>query len=318
ELIDGLVNANQLWVYALAFSRDGHWLAAAYQDGLRIWDVAGQKVARRILRKETGGPLAFTQDGGSLLCCGRQQILFLDPFSGGEKRPFRLPRPKDPVFPDAVGVLALSADGQRMVTGGVRGGLRSWDVATGTPRVLREEGQPIAALDLSPNGKLLVVGEQHGNLFVYDATGKERWHKQFPQFGLSTGTAAAFSADGRQLALAHSRRLEIWDVTQLVQATPEELEPARAVAAADAPPAADGAGRVPGFQAHRAIDRNHSVGIVGLMVSPNDSTLVTVSMDKTARAWALATGEPFGQPLDLSGHPKMASIRPDGRAFAIA
>src|SRR5262249_26023255 len=80
ELIDGLVNANQLWVYALAFSRDGHWLAAAYQDGLRIWDVAGQKVARRILRKETGGPLAFTQDGGSLLCCGRQQILFLDPF----------------------------------------------------------------------------------------------------------------------------------------------------------------------------------------------------------------------------------------------
>jgi hypothetical protein len=205
-----------------------------------------------------------------------------------------------------------------MVTGGSRGSLRTWDVATGTPKVLRQEGQPITALDLSPNGRFFVLGEQQGNVLVYDATGKERWHKQFTQFAPATCTAAAFSADGRQLALAHSRRLEIWDVEKLVQATPDELEPVKAPAMAGAPPAANGVHAIPGFQAHRAIDRNHWVGIAGLLVSPDDSTLITVCMDKTARAWSLATGEPLGQPLDLSGHPKMASICPDGRAFVIA
>jgi WD40 repeat protein len=318
ELIDGLVNANQLWVYGLAFSGDSRWLAAAYSDGLRVWDVAGQKVARRILRKETGAPLAFTPNGHSLACSGRDRVLFLDPLSGGEQKSFRLPRPKDPLFPDAVSFLALSADGQRLVTGGFRGGLRTWDVATGTPRVFREDGQPITALDSSPNGKFFVVGEQHGNVFVCDATGKVRWHKQFLQFGPATSTAAAFSADGRQLALAHPRRLEIWDVEKLVQATPEELAPVKAAAAADAPPAADGAHLISGFQAHSRDERTHWSGIWGLMVSPDDSALITVGMDKTARAWSLTSGQPIGQPLNLSGYPKMASIRPDGRALVIA
>jgi len=67
--------------------------------------------------------------------------------------------------------------------------------------VMRGVGNPLTALDLSPDGRTLAVGDNHGNLLFFDAVTGRRAGRPYT---VPTGpiTAVRFSPDGTRMAVA--------------------------------------------------------------------------------------------------------------------
>jgi serine/threonine protein kinase len=58
---------------------------------------------------------------------------------------------------------------------------------------------------------------------------------------------------------------------------------------------------------------SHPDRIVAAALSPDGRTVLTGSLDKTARLWSAATGKPFGSPLQHEGPVAAVAFSPDGR-----
>src|SRR6516225_576218 len=96
------------------------------------------------------------------------------------------------VRPLWVWTAALSADGRLLALGG-DGALTLWDTTTGKQvRTFPGQVSPGSPLALSPDGSLLVAGDERGGLRWLDtATGRQLW--LVPAQGRVTGHRAAFS-----------------------------------------------------------------------------------------------------------------------------
>ncbi len=90
-----------------------------------------------------------------------------------------------------------------------------WDLEAHRPRmILREAGQPVWRLAMSPDGRSL-AGAKHGRggpVVVWDLSGDRPRHRLFPVTG--SVYALAFSPDGRRLAasMGGSISIRIWDL----------------------------------------------------------------------------------------------------------
>ncbi len=158
-------------VTAVAFSSSGHGLLAT-TDGakLRVWDLDAGKELQQFLAKPGWHPR------------------FLYP--AGDMRA-------------AVETLALSHDGQRIVTADSEGGIRLWDVKTGTKlRSFKLNAVRTITLGFSPDGRSMLTKNVDDSSLLRDVkTGKEIQH-----FGAAS--TPSFSADGRRVMLGTS----VWDV----------------------------------------------------------------------------------------------------------
>jgi WD40 repeat protein len=195
-------------VDAVAVAADGRTLASGgWQDHtIRLWDLStgGERLVINLPRPNGLNygdvPLAFSPDG-KLLVSGsgdrvNRKVYFWEATMGKELR--HLDR-------EAVR-LALSADGQTLVTTGWDGVARVWDVATLVE--LRQLPGAGGVLALSPDAKMLATGDTHGVIHLWElATGKERRWLAGHESGAAPGggyfaggvSALAFSGDGRSL-----------------------------------------------------------------------------------------------------------------------
>ena len=190
-------------VDAIAFSPDGHRIAAAGDRAIRIWlddKLAASLPAFFALNMNA---IAFSPDGarivaGSQLC----ELAVWDAATYGSQI---LRRPPDPV-----GAIAVSPDSARVAAGFDNGLVELWGRNGAVLGGWRAHGDEIRAVAFSPDGKRLVTGSADRTARLWDATSgapgiELRGHT-------AAVTAVAFSPDGARLATgSKDQTVRIWE-----------------------------------------------------------------------------------------------------------
>ncbi|MGH7138932.1 MAG: WD40 repeat domain-containing protein, partial [Pirellulales bacterium] len=270
------------WSFMARFSSDGHWIACADGNRVRLWDAATGRIARELPAGDVGSFLsvAFSPTDNRLLAigCGGQgddsYIALWDIDAGIEL--VRLPGATDldgiPAGASSVvGALAFSPDGKYLVAGfGVKwtlnpGGspfpLKVWEVANRRLILLNGHTAFCMSLDFSRDGRLLATGSRDGTAILWSTvTWKRAQTLQNPdQSGRGYGgyvEGVAFSPDGKTLAMASREgNVHLWDVAT------GKLETLK----------------------------GHSSAVVAVVFSPDGRTLASGGADQTVRLWNVET-----------------------------
>ncbi len=174
--------------------------------------------------------------------------------------------------------VTVSPDGKYIAnaqsTPGKPGEVKIWDPATGTIVYTIQEPQGLRALAFSPDGKSLATGSSDGAVRLYEtatfrlrAIGKDK-HKAIIY-------RLCFFKEGKYLATASDdKTARIWDVPAV---SPKEN------------------GNDPVDIKSVAIFEGHTLGVLDVSVSADGHTLLTGSLDRTARCYDVP------EPLPASG-----------------
>jgi len=208
---------------ALAFSRDGKFIAAGLHSKIQLWEIAaGTGVGAMETKFSPIARLAFANDGKTLLAGGPAgQVEVYDFTESRMLRTFQAGRLTPEFSADGSRIAAVQAQllpFKDPFTGKLMGAASTqrvafWDPAAG--KQLRTLEFPTGGIGLSPDGrKIAVVGFGGGRLLAIE-TGKE--------VGTFTGGetrpigAGQFSADGKILCapLLNRESVILWDVATL-------------------------------------------------------------------------------------------------------
>lgn len=342
-------------IRTITFTADGSAVAIVGRDGsVGVWDLRTGSRGLGIRSPETcvfnECPDVFTADlseDGSVLATGDGEGLVHVWKLGPAREILTVSNPyvTPPYFGEGVASqVALSPDGQLLSTGEIDDTVQMWDIPTRQKRWSLPEVPEPAALTFSPDGSHLFFGNTYprtgGGASIVDVASGEAeilltnrtvdvWGPQFS----ADGSRVAFthrdpfvSSDPRG-SLAGSRTLAVWDVPSNLQvsnatagAGPLALSPdGRVVATSDGP-------------VLRLLDANsldllgtlegHTATITTIEFSPDGRTIVTGSLDGTARVWDTESGIPIFvppvQPIRLlaaafgAGGSRIATIYADG------
>ena len=152
--------------YRAVFSPDGKYVASADQDGkIRIWDVASSTIIKTLSGHPQAAKLiSFSPNGQLLATSGDDNALRLwDLNSGTELRA---------ISSTAVQRLDFSPDGKRLATVSYDRAVVLWDVTDLQEVVTLQRsgrGGPPTCLKFSDDGLSLVVGDESGDVKVWQA-----------------------------------------------------------------------------------------------------------------------------------------------------
>jgi hypothetical protein len=179
--------------------------------------------------------------------------------------------------------VAVTPDGQRIVTGGWDGTARLWDAVGGRP-LLKINGNhgPIWSIAMSPQGQQLVTRSADGTTTLWDVT-EAREILTLQEHGGTVGSVAVTPDGQRLITGSEDGTTKLWDIT-----SGRELLPLR--------------------ERSNGAAAGHCVA-----VTPDSRRLITGRSDGTATVWDTATGQEL---LSLKGHTdaiRSLAVTPDGR-----
>lgn len=150
----------------VAFSPDGHWLAAACEDGgVYLYDTSTFR--RRVLRagEDPIHALSFAPDGKTLASASRYGALRLwDVVSGKELH-------SNLRIGSETWALAFAPDGERVAAGGSDGAVRIWSVRGGYSQQIRGHEGGTHAIAFDASGKRMFTGGLDGFVRIWDNDG---------------------------------------------------------------------------------------------------------------------------------------------------
>ncbi|MEW4569238.1 WD40 repeat domain-containing protein [Tautonia sp. JC769] len=183
--------------------------------------------------------------------------------------------------------LAVSADGQRLISVDQHDVCRCWSLAEGQVEWEYAEQAGITRCTLSPDGSRVVLGFRHGEIAVLDAsTGAElaRWNGH--GYG-SILLALAFTPDGGTLvSVGLEGRLRTWDALANWASKLDITMPG-------------GTSR-------------------SLAIAPDGRTLATGHNDGQVRVWDLATGSLLGEAAMANVQLSSVCFEPRGQRLAVS
>jgi len=183
---------------------------AVHRSGeIRLCDELGEKEVGRLKGRFSG--FAISQDGRLAATYDRDQVLMLR--EGATLAPLAELDPATKkgrsASPGEFSPLGFSADGGRLLVFLPTLGTVVYDTATGEAILRRAESR--AAL-LSPDGHLLLTWVSRAGLTLTEVdTGRDVFVRPPPAKPWGGGSAA-FSTDGRRLAVASCAHAEVWDL----------------------------------------------------------------------------------------------------------
>lgn len=274
-------------VSELAISRDGRWIAAGTSDGdVKIWNAVTLEQLNRAPEHIKGrAVLALSPDGRLLASTGSDPTIFGETpvIKLSELTSGREVRTLGSLAPNTRSV-AFSPDARWLTIGG-KEGVQFWEVATGQLlHDLKRDAGGVTSLAFRPDAKQLVTTHYGDRVKTWDVdSGKEVQTIASGGRRGSYNETAAYSPDGRLLAISKNMDIVLWDVT-----TGKELQTLQ----------------------------GHTKSVNGLAFSPDVKTLASSGgWDHTIKLWDIAKGREKLTLSAPSGPWEMGKVifSPDGR-----
>ncbi len=307
-------------VNAVVFSPDGRTVASASADStVQLWRVhGGRRVHKLQGHKGWVMSVAFSPDGTTLASGGEDKTVHFWRVADGHcVREFR-------GHTGAVVAVAFSPDGAMLATGSLDSSIRLWRVSDGAVlRTLTGHGDFVNSVAFSLDGKMLASGSDDQTIKLWQtadgAVLRTLTGHQDCVF------CVAFSPDGQRLASGgamRDRTIRLWRVSDgsLERSWEASARAVKSVAfSPDGATLASGGGRLdhsiglwqvnqgtllrkitgvplvlpavaPRYGAGPIQTTGHSGSVLSVAFSPDGTTLVTGSIDKTLRLWRVADG----------------------------
>jgi eukaryotic-like serine/threonine-protein kinase len=313
-------------VMAAAVSRDGSLVLTATESGAHLWEVATGKHGATFSPPGKVYAAALSSDGRTALALtaegkpsggGQTTVHRWDVRTGGELTPSF-------TFEDIASALALSPDGQTLVTPrGKDGILVLWDVRTGKSQgLLAVPRGGYQSLAYTPDGRALLTGSLDQTARLWDC---DKGRPLGPTlFHGGPVQAVAVGPDGHTLLTADAgKTVRTWAVAE-GPSPARDFYHARQVRAVAISP--DGRTVATGCidkkvrlwdigQGETPRELLHESYVAAVVFSPNSRLLLTADWKDSARCWDTASGQPLaaGAVLRHGGRVQALAFSPDSR-----
>jgi WD40 repeat protein/beta-lactamase regulating signal transducer with metallopeptidase domain len=318
-------------IRVVAFSPDGSRLASGSEDRtLRVWSLTeGREVGPPLPLPDFPTALHFSPHGQTLFAGTLGgHLLSVNPATG-QLRGYVGVEPgrpaASPAHADALTAIVSPPSGSVLYTVSQDRTVLAWPSAgpPQTPRSAFRNGQPVNAVALSPDGRLLASGGQDGLIHLWDAT-TARELSTLP--GHVGGVTALVFAAGRLVSAGADERVRVWDlatgraVRTVIQPTPD----LRIALSPDGRTLAIGGRKLPGVALLNLESAGPlrwlggSVGEVSAVAfTPAGDRLLTGYASGIVRMWELATGAEFFRTSVGNGSVDAIAFAPDGATAAV-
>jgi WD40 repeat protein/DNA-binding SARP family transcriptional activator len=192
-------------VRGMAFSPDGHLLAAAGSEQYVLWDLRTRKIVRTLPAADGAASVVFSRDGRTLATGGSDGADVLYDVGSG--------RSLATLYGNgSTQQVDFSPDEKLLASASLTGIVTLWNVARRSSVVSLSGPVAAFAVRFSPDGKLIAVGDSSGKVVLWNAATGTRVGQALLGHGGSVGSID-FSPDGSRLVTSSDDgKLRLWDV----------------------------------------------------------------------------------------------------------